>query len=255
MRNKVKGLLEDAYRRFARPEFIENDPIQIPARYSKKEDVEIAAFLTATIAWGQRKSIINSANRLMAWMDEQPFDFVVNHQPQERERFAQFVHRTFNGLDAMYFLEALQNLYRIEDGLEGAFAGDAGSHVKDRIAAFHRTFFSLPHLSRTVKHVSNTERGSSAKRLNMFLRWMVRSRKEGIDFALWKSISPSELMMPLDVHTATVSRKLGLLLRAQNDWRAVEELTASLRIFDPLDPVRYDLALFGLGVHRMVPHR
>ncbi len=250
IKKETQEVLENAYQAFAKPNFIESDPIQIPARFTTKEDIEISGFIAATIAWGQRPTIIRNANRLIELMDGAPSDFIRNHESSDRERFSGFVHRTFNDIDAMYFLEALQHLYTVQNGLEGAF--DSNGSVKERIAGFHHTFFGIPHLDRTKKHVSNPEKGSSAKRLSMFLRWMVRPNKEGIDFGIWKSISPSELMMPLDVHTGNVGRKLGLLKRKQNDWKAVEELTASLRLLDPIDPIRFDLALFAMGVNKMI---
>jgi len=244
-----KAFLESKYRLYANAAFIGDDPIQVPGRFTVKEDIEIAGFLAATIAWGQRKTIIANANRLMELMDNTPADFVRHHSPSDRMRFNGFVHRTFSSIDAIYFLEALQRLYTAEQGLEGAFIAATGVPVYDRLVHFHKRFFALEHLDRTRKHVSDPAKGSSAKRLNMFLRWMVRPNAEGVDFGIWKHISPSELMMPLDVHTGTMSRKLGLLTRKQDDWKAVEELTANLRQFDPLDPVKYDLALFGMGVN------
>jgi uncharacterized protein (TIGR02757 family) len=242
--------LEDAYSRHSQPDFIPHDPIQIPHRFSKKEDIEIAGFLAATIAWGQRKTIINNAHRMIESMDNAPYDFIVKHKASDRKRFEGFVHRTVNEIDAMYFMEALQHLYVNEQGLEGAFIAKHGVAAKERISHFHQQFFSIEHLPRTKKHVSNPMKGSSAKRLNMYLRWMVRPNVEGIDFGIWKHMKPSELMMPLDVHTSTVGRKLGLLQRKQDDWKAVEELTSALRAFDSEDPVKYDFALFGLGVSR-----
>ena len=238
--------LEAKYELYAKPNFNDSDPIQIPRSFTKKEDIEIAGFLAATIAWGQRITIINNARKMMELMDNAPLDFVINHKPSDRKRFAGFVHRTFSEIDAMYFMEALQHIYQNLGGLETCFA--KGENSKERIANFHPSFFSIEHLSRTKKHVSNPMKGSSAKRLNMYLRWMVRTKNEGVDFGIWKSIKPSELMLPLDVHTSNVGRKLGLLTRKQDDWKAVEELTANLRTFDPNDPVKYDFALFGIGV-------
>lgn len=244
-----KTYIEDKYRFYAQPAFITDDPIQVPRRFTLREDIEIAGFLAATIAWGQRKTIIANASRLLELMDNTPADFVRHHSPAERMRFAHFAHRTFSAADVMYFLESLQHLYRAGQGLEGAFIAAPNIPVYDRLVHFHSRFFALDHLARTRKHVSNPARGSAAKRLNMFLRWMVRTNAEGVDFGLWKHISPAELMMPLDVHTGTVSRRLGLLNRSHDDWKAVEELTANLRRFDPLDPVKYDFALFGIGVN------
>lgn len=247
-----KTLLDEKYRMYATPAFINLDPVQIPKRFQNKEDIEIAGFLAATIAWGQRKTIIANALRLLEWMDHAPADFIRHHRPADRLRFKGFVHRTFSDVDAMYFLEALQFLYTSGQGLEGAFIAEKAVPVYERLIHFHGRFFELDHLSRTRKHVSNPAKGSSAKRLNMFLRWMVRPASEGVDFGVWQHISTAELMIPLDVHTGTVSRRLGLLQRTQDDWKAVEELTANLRAFDPLDPVKYDFALFGMGAFEKV---
>jgi uncharacterized protein (TIGR02757 family) len=244
----LKELLESAYEQYAQPDFIPDDPISIPHRFTKKEDIEIAGFLAATIAWGQRKTIIQNASRLLDWMDNDPYRFILNHSEQDLKPFTQFVHRTFNATDALYFIHALHHCYTQENGLEAMFTSEDGERAYARLVAFHERFFSLEHPARTRKHVSNPAKGSSAKRLNMFLRWMVRSDHEGIDFGIWKSISPADLMMPLDVHTGTQGRKLGLLQRKQNDWKAVVELTDNLRSFDLLDPVRFDFALFGMGV-------
>lgn len=249
-----KAYIEDKYHCYANPGFITDDPIQVPKRFTSREDIEIAGFFAATIAWGQRKTIIANANRLIGLMDNSPADFVRHHSPAERMRFAPFVHRTFSAADVMYFLETLQHLYRAEQGLEGAFIAAPGIPVYERLVHFHTRFFALEHLPRTRKHVSNPAKGSAAKRLNMFLRWMVRTDAEGVDFGLWKHISPAELMIPLDVHTGTVARRLGLLSRGHDDWKAVEELTANLRRFDPQDPVKYDFALFGIGVNEGLSH-
>jgi len=245
---ELKSFLDEKVEQYNAPSFIPHDPIQIPHRFSLSEDIEIASFLTATIAWGQRVTIINNANRLMAWMDESPADFILHHKPIERSPFDQFVHRTFNGDDAVFFLASLQNIYKNHGGLRQVFVdgfkkGDAGV----AISHFREVFFGVDHLKRSQKHVSNPAKGSSAKRLNMFLRWMVRKDTKGVDFGLWNKIPTSKLMLPLDVHTGNVSRKLGLLKRKQSDWKSVEELTANLRKFDAEDPIKYDFALFGLG--------
>lgn len=245
---EIKAFLDEKVERFNRRDFIKDDPIQIPHRFTFKEDIEISAFLAATIAWGQRVTIINNANRLIEWMDNAPSDFIRNHSPQDRQVFSSFVHRTFNGDDAQFFLASLQNIYLYHDGLESVFSkGLKKSDVGAAIGQFRDVFFELEHLSRTQKHVSNPSKGSSAKRLNMFLRWMVRQDKNRVDFGLWKSISPGKLMLPLDIHTGNVSRKLGILERKQNDWKAVEEVTNALVKMDPEDPIKYDFALFGLG--------
>ena len=252
MQNKqtlaLKKLLDENYQRFHHPGFIEADPISIPHLFTKKEDIEISAFLTAIISWGQRKSILNNAKRLIEIMDQAPHDFILNHSEKECAKAIGFVHRTFNADDLIYFFAALQSIYQDLRGLEQAFTMQQGSMAK-RLATFKEDFFKAEHLSRTEKHLANPLKGSSAKRLNMFLRWMVRDASGGVDFGLWNSISPAELMIPLDVHSAKVGRKLGLLKRKQNDWKAVEELTQNLRKFDAQDPIKYDFALFGMGVN------
>jgi len=244
---ELKHFLDEKVLLYNSPSFIDSDPILIPHRFSKKEDQEISAFLAATIAWGQRKSIINNANKIMALMDESPYDFICNHQEKDLKRFEHFVHRTFNYADLIFFISSLKNIYLNTGGLEKAFCGDANSGF-EAIQNFRTIFFDLPHEMRTEKHVSNPSKGSSSKRLNMFLRWMVRKDTAGVDLGIWNGISMSELSIPLDVHTGNVARKLGILNRKQNDRKSVEEIDASLRIFDPEDPVKYDFALFGLGV-------
>ena len=248
--NTTKKILEDRFERYCTPEFITDDPISIPHRFSKKQDIEIAGFLTATIAWGNRKSILKSSAKMMMLMDEAPSDFVLNHQPADLQVFEGFVHRTFNVVDIQYFITSLQHIYQNLGGLETAMCkiDEGANSMKPSLVRFHNTFFSLEHLKRTQKHVANPERGSSAKRLNMFLRWMVRDDGRGVDFGLWKKVSTGILSCPLDVHSGNEARKLGLLSRKQNDWKAVEELDASLREFDPDDPVKYDYALFGNAV-------
>lgn len=229
--------------------FIDSDPISLPHRYSRKEDIEIMGFLAATIAWGNRKSIIQNASRIATLMDDAPFDFITQHNVTDRKRIGDFVHRTFNAIDLDYFWEALQYIYIQHGGLESIFAeGFQQGNADVAISYFKKIFFSLPHPERTRKHVSDPLQGSSAKRLNMYLRWMVRRDVYGVDFGIWKQISPSVLSIPLDVHTGNVSRKLGLLKRKQSDWKAVAELDKQLRLLDPTDPVKYDFALFGLGV-------
>ena len=225
-----------------------SDPIQVPHRFSQKENIEIAAFLTATIAWGNRQSIINNALKLMNWMDNQPYDFILNASPVEKEKLQGFVHRTFNGRDCLFFVESLKNIYKNYGGLQHVFEEgfQKNNTVKSALSHFHKRFFEIGG-ERTRKHVSNVDKGASAKRLNMFLRWMVRKDNTGVDFGLWNGIPTSALMLPLDVHTGNVARKLGLLQRKQNDWKAVEEVTANLRLFDSSDPIKYDFALFGLG--------
>lgn len=245
----VKELLDEKYFQFNTTAFIETDPISIPHRFSKKEDIEIAALLVATIAWGQRISIINNGNKLMRLMNDEPYDFIMNFTKKDAARFTDFVHRTFNATDCVFFLNALKTVYTKHEGLENVFSKNVKNEPDVRIAitGFRETFLKTAHESRSEKHISNPAAKSSAKRLCMFLRWMVRKDKHGVDFGIWKTIKPQQLCLPLDVHTGNVSRKLGLLNRTQNDWQAVEEITAVLRAFDPKDPVKYDFSLFGLG--------
>ncbi|PCJ86195.1 MAG: TIGR02757 family protein [Flavobacteriales bacterium] len=245
-KTELFDFLNEKHDRYNRPEFIENDPICVPHRFNKKEDIEIAAFLTATIAWGQRATIIKNATKLLSMIDNAPYDFIMNAKNSDFMQCSNFKHRTFNGEDCVFFLKSLQNMYKKHGGIEKTFARK--SSVKDAIISFREKFFELPHPIRTQKHVSNPAKGSSTKRLNMFLRWLVRNDNRGVDFGIWKAVNSTELLCPLDVHTANVSRKLGLLKRKQNDWKAVEELTENLRQFDKKDPVKYDFALFGLGI-------
>jgi uncharacterized protein (TIGR02757 family) len=247
---EVKELLDEKYFQFNNTSFIQTDPISIPHQFSKKEDVEIAGLLVATIAWGQRTSIISNGNKLMRLMNDEPYEFIMNFSKKDSIRFEGFVHRTFNSVDCVFFLNSLKNIYAKHGGLENAFSGKISKDekdVKNAITNFRELFLSIPHQSRSDKHVSNPSAKSSAKRLCMFLRWMVRKDKHGVDFGIWKSINSSQLCLPLDLHTGNVSRKLGLLTRAQNDWQAVEEITTVLRSFDKKDPIKYDFSLFGLG--------
>ena len=234
--------LEEKAKLFERKDFIENDPISIPHQFSRKEDIEIIAFIVATISWGNRKSIIANGNKLVEIMGESPYDFTMSANKKQLQKI-KFVHRTFNDLDLQQFILSLKKIYE-KDGLEKSFKG---KNAQERIIQFRNEFTSHFTENRTTKHVSDPASNSSAKRLNMFLRWMVRSDKRKVDFGIWKTISPAELMLPLDVHTGNVGRKLGLLKREQNDWKAVEEITETLRKFDKKDPIKYDFALFGLG--------
>ena len=244
----IKSFLDEKALKYNQPFFIETDPIQVPKNFSEKENIEIAAFLTSTIAWGNRVSIIKNATRLMLLMDNQPFDFVVNAADSDLKRLENFVHRTFNGFDTVFFIRSLRNIYKNHNGLQNVFETGFKKNetVKSALSEFHHVFFEIGG-ERSRKHVSNVEKGASAKRLNMFLRWMVRNDRGHVDFGLWHGIPQSALMLPLDVHTGNVARKLGLLMRNSNDWQAVEEVTQALRKFDPADPVKYDFALFGLG--------
>lgn len=247
----IKKLLDAHFVQYNQISFIETDPICIPKQFSKLQDIEITAFWVAMLAWGQRKTIINKAQELIAKMDHAPYDFIVNHQEKDRQRFLDFKHRTFQSLDTLYFLEFFQWYYQQNDSLESAFSQGISDQVtvEEGLIHFHELFFSLPTApQRTRKHVSTPARKSSCKRLNMFLRWMVRKDDKGVDFGLWKQIKASQLLIPLDVHVDRVARKLGLLKRKQTDWLAVKELTAELRKLDPEDPVKYDFALFGMGV-------
>lgn len=248
--SEIKELLDEKYFQFNNTSFIETDPISIPHQFSKKEDIEIASLLVATIAWGQRTSIINNGNKLMRLMNDEPHDFILNFSKKDAARFEGFVHRTFNSTDCVFFLNSLKHIYTKHGGLEAAFSTDFSSKetdVKNAITNFRALFLNTEHQSRSEKHISNPSAKSSAKRLCMFLRWMVRKDKHGVDFGIWKSIKPAQLCLPLDLHTGNVSRKLGLLNRTQNDWQAVEEITSVLRTFDKNDPIKYDFSLFGLG--------
>jgi len=232
--------------------FIPSDPISIPHRFTRNEDIEISGFLSATIAWGQRPTIIKNASKLVEWMDYSPLDFILNFNESDLKPFSKFVHRTFNGEDCVHFLWSLKNIYQNYQTLENAFtAGFLPSDISTRkaILLFRERFFEIISPPRTQKHLANPLKNSSSKRLNMFLRWMVRKDKHGVDFGIWNKIQPSQLVCPLDVHVANVARKLGLLSRKINDWQAAEELTGILKTLDKDDPVKYDFALFGLGVY------
>lgn len=244
----LKKFLDSNVELYNQPEFIEKDPTSIPHLFRKKEDIEIAGFLSATIAWGNRTMILRNAKRLMEMMDFAPCEFILNFNAADLKPFEKFVHRTFNAVDLEYFLWSLKNIYQKHGGLEKVLSRKP--EIKEAIHHFRDVFFELEFPSRTSKHIANPAKNSSAKRLNMFLRWMVRNDNKGVDFGIWKTINPSLLMCPLDVHSGSVARKLGILKRKQDDWKAVEELTQNLRKFDPNDPVKYDFALFGIGVNK-----
>lgn len=247
-----KEFLDQAFEQFNSFSFIENDPISIPHRFSKKEDIEIAGFLTAIISWGQRPSILKSAGRMLAEMDEQPHEFILQHGENDLKPFRKLVYRTFQGVDCVYFIKALKNLYLKHGGLHHIISKQLihdGNDMQMTLFNFRKVFFELPHEHRSEKHLANPMENAAAKRMNMFLRWMVRKDKNGVDFGLWKDISPALLHIPLDVHSGNVARELGLLKRKQNDWKAVLELTEKLRSFDAEDPVKYDFALFGSGIN------
>ena len=246
--SELKEFLDEKAALYNSTSFIETDPIQITHHFSIKEDIEIAGFLIATIAWGNRKSIINNGGKLLEIMGNSPLDFVMEYANNNRSLLNGFVHRTFNENDLDYFFKSLQNLYKNHKGMEAIFSSNATStSLQPAISEFKKVFFELPHESRTQKHVSDPLKNSAAKRINMFLRWMVRNDGNGVDFGIWDSISPSILSCPLDVHSGGIARKLGILSRKQNDGKALTELDTQLRKFDPIDPVKYDFALFGLG--------
>ena len=247
--SELRDLLDSKVAEYNHPRFIDSDPISVPHQFTEKKDIEISAFLTATIAWGQRPTIIKNAMRLMEHMDHSPAQFICQHEPKDRMRFQGFVHRTFNYDDLLFFLSSLQDIYLHQGGLQNLFeVHEDEVNPRQAIMRFREAFFNTEHLPRTQKHVSNPFKNSSAKRLNMYLRWMVRRDNNGVDFGIWENISMWQLSCPLDVHSGTVARRLGLLTRKQNDWKAVEELDQSLRSLDPADPVKYDFALFGMGV-------
>ena len=247
--SELKDFLDTKVVQYNNPKFIESDPIQIPHLFSLKEDIEISAFLTATIAWGNRKMIIKNANKMMELLNHSPYDFIVNHQQKDLDTLEKFVHRTFNSIDFTYFIKALQHIYKNHNGLEAVFSAYAdATSTQTSIHHLKKVFFELEHPQRTQKHISDPLKGSAAKRINMFLRWMVRKDNAGVDFGIWKTLSPSSLSCPLDVHSGNVARVLGLLTRKQNDAKALAELDQNLRKLDANDPVKYDFALFGLGV-------
>lgn len=254
--DELRDFLEEKVVQYNNPGFIAADPVSIPHNFSKKQDIEISGFLTAALAWGQRCTILRNTHQLMQWMEQSPHEFVISAGPEDLKPFKKFIHRTFNGEDCIYFLKALRNIYMKHGGLENLMAESLleNNNIMDALSLFHDVFFELPHPARTRKHIAKPSIGASAKRLNMFLRWMVRADKAGVDFGIWKQISPSFLMCPLDVHTGNVARKLGILSRKQNDRKAVEELTDHLKRFDPEDPAKYDFALFGLGIYEGFAH-
>ena len=247
--SELKEFLDEKVELYNKPNFIESDPIQIPHLYSAKEDIEIAGFLAATIAWGNRKMIINNAKKMMDFMGNSPYDFVMSHSESQFEPLENFVHRTFNGTDFITFIKSLQHIYKNHDGLEAVFSKhQQEDSMQNAISEFKKLFFEVEHLPRTQKHVSDPLKNSASKRINMWLRWNCRTDNQGVDFGIWKTISPSKLSCPLDVHSGNVARKLGLLTRKQNDAKALAELDTNLRLLDKEDPVKYDFALFGLGI-------
>jgi uncharacterized protein (TIGR02757 family) len=274
MIKNIKAFLDSKVIQYNQPGFITNDPICIPHLFTKKQDIEIMGFWAATLAWGQRVTIINKCKELISLMDGAPHDFIMNHQEPDLKKLLHFKHRTFNDIDTLYFISFFRHHYERHQSLETAFMPPSplkgeqvntpqilngkslrtippplGGRGASSLVHFHRYFFSLPHFpQRTKKHVSSPQQKSTCKRLNMFLRWMVRKDDKGVDFGIWNHIKPADLIMPCDLHVDRVARKLNLISRKQTDWQTAVELTEKLREFDPLDPVKYDFALFGLGI-------
>ena len=250
--HEIKQLLEEKYLEYCNPDFIELDPISIPHLFEDKRDIEVSGLIAATIAWGQRPTVIKNAKSAMQRMGNEPFRYVKEHSEKDLNAFDGFVHRTFNSEDLKHFVRSLRNIYSKYDSLEEVFLEGMGTYdanMRNSIAHFKHVFFSIPHEKRTQKHVSDPLKGSASKRINMYLRWLIRPSNRGVDFGIWNRIPTSILSCPLDVHSGRNARQLGLLNRTQNDWKAVEELDASLRLFDAKDPVKYDFALFGMGVY------
>jgi len=249
---ELKAFLDEKVTQYNQPGFIENDPISIPHEYTRLQDIEIAGFMASILAWGQRVTIINKCREFFERMDNAPYDFILNHSESDLRAFLDFKHRTFNATDALYFIEFFRHHYSQHESLENAFVRGAlvgASDTYSHLAGFFEYFFSIPdHPRRTYKHISSPVRKSACKRLNMFLRWMVRQDTSGVDFGLWKVIKPSQLVCPCDLHVDRVARSLGLITRKQTDWQTAIELTNQLKAFDPEDSVKYDFALFGLGV-------
>lgn len=247
-KNELKSLLDAKVDLYNQPLFIKDDPISIPHLFSKKQDIEIAGFFAAVFSWGNRSTIIRKSKELMQLMDMAPYEFCISHSPKDLKRVTGFKHRTFNDTDLLYFIEFFKHHYKINKSLETAFIVH-GDSIEKMLTGFHHYFFSLEDVpARTKKHISSPEKNSTCKRLNMFLRWMVRKDEKGIDFGIWKNIPSSELICPVDLHVARVARKLNILKRKQTDWLAAVELTSYLKTLDKNDPVKYDLALFSLGI-------
>jgi uncharacterized protein (TIGR02757 family) len=252
MEKELKSFLDKKYKQYNHPDFISNDPISIPHLFSKKQDIEIMGFIASVLAWGQRVTIINKCKELITRMDHAPYDFMLHHQDKDLKKMLDFKHRTFNDTDLLYFISFFSWFYKKNDSLENAFVKDGkypGTDTEKALSDFHELFFSMEDFpERTRKHVSTPARKSACKRLNMYLRWMVRKDTSGVDFGIWGKISPSQLVCPCDVHVERVARRLGLITRPQTDWQTAIELTKKLKEFDAKDPVKYDFALFGLGV-------
>lgn len=247
----LRQFLEEQVDTYNHPTFIESDPISIPHQYQKKQDIEISGFVAAVLAWGQRKTIINKCQEFFSYMDHAPHDFILHHKEDDLKPFLSFKHRTFNATDALYFIAFFRHFYQQHDSLEEAFSQGMTEElatVEAGLVHFRHLFFSLPdYPERTRKHVATPERNSACKRLNMYLRWMVRRDDRGVDFGIWHKIRPDQLICPCDVHVDRVARRLGLITRKQTDWHTAIELTENLKKFNSTDPVKYDFALFGLG--------
>jgi len=248
--NELKDFLDEKVNQYNTVHFIEADPVSVPHRYTKKEDIEIAGFLAATISWGNREQIVKNAHRLLDKFGESPYDFIMSYKPSHLKRFKGFVYRTFNESDLHFFIKALRHVYTQHNGIEAIFNQHSTTEdTQTAIHVFRKQFLELKHELHVEKHIADPIKGSAAKRINMFLRWMVRKDKKGVDFGIWKYISPSALSCPLDFHSGNIARKLGLLKRNQNDAKAVMELDNNLRLMNKNDPVKYDFALFGLGIN------
>lgn len=248
--SQIKKLLDNKMRLYNQPHFIKGDPICIPHSFTQQQDIEIAGLFAAILAWGNRTTIINNCTKLMDWMGNTPHDFILNHKDTDLKPFVHFVHRTFNATDLLYFIHFLQWHYQQHDSLEDAFVpSKTYQHetVEQALIHFHNYFFSIEHPDRTRKHISTPQRKSACKRINMYLRWMVRKDKQGVDFGIWKKIKPSQLICPLDVHVAGVAHRLQLIDNEKSNWQNAMQLTNSLRTMNPKDPAVYDYALFGLG--------
>jgi uncharacterized protein (TIGR02757 family) len=247
--NKLKDFLNKKVDEYNQPSFIQSDPISVPHKFSKKQDIEIAAFFASVFAWGNRSIIINKSTELMKLMDHAPHDFIIHHKEKDLKAFLNFRHRTFNTTDLLYFILFLQHHYKKHTSLEDAFIYKGSKSQEERLNYFHNYFFALPDAPlRTRKHIAAPFRKSTCKRLNMFLRWMIRKDNCGVDFGIWRKINPADLICPIDLHVARVARNFGLIKRKQTDWQTAVELTEQLKKFDKKDPVKYDFALFALGV-------
>jgi len=260
MNSHLRDWLNEQVDLYNRPEFIENDPISIPHRFTQKQDIEIAGLMAAVFAWGNRRTIINKSTEFLKLMDDAPHDFLINHTENDLKRFEHFKHRTFQPIDALYFIQFLSEFYKNHTSLESLFiVGTESANMEEGLIHFHERFFEVPYaLRRTKKHIPSPAFNSTCKRLNMFLRWMVRRDEKGVDFGIWQQIKPSALICPIDVHVATTARTLQLLTRTANDWKSALELTENLKIYDRDDPVKYDFALFSTGIFGSlgdIPHR